>query len=372
MATPLVILSIGGTPLDLGMAYSLAFLPVLLLAPVGGAIADRIPKRAALMVLQSISAGQASIYAFAVATQNIEIWHVFILSAIIGLVNAVEMPSRNAFIAELLPDTDMRNGVALMMVAFNGSRIIGPGIAGIIAAAVGFEANFLCSAAAALSTLGLLGRMDAHRSRQAPGPPTVSIGASLVEGLGYARNDSTIRTALAILATFGVFGLSFQTIAPVYALEVVGLDTSGYGMLLAVMGLGAFGAAVQMTLVTPRLVRPLMLVAPIVFGVLLIALSMTEVPARAFAIILPLGFFSLLVNSSVSLTIQGWVPHELRGRMMGLYISVMDGGSAIGALLIGATANWLGVEVAMIVGGGATSAAASVFLLSQVFSRSRR
>lgn len=350
VATPLIVLALGGSAFDVSLAFALQFTPILLIAPIGGVLADRIPKRKGLLILQCVSVAQASTYLLVVATDSAVIPIVLVLSLVNGLVGALDMPMRTSFIAELLPDEDLPNGVALMMVAFNGSRIIGPAVAGVVVATLGFEATFIWSAVLGVVTLGLLASMDGQRSRPAPQPTGASVLRSLLAGLRYAATTRSVRTAIAIIAAHAVFGLSFLGIAPVYAIGVLGMDGAGYGLLIATMGVGAVAAAIPMTLVTLPIARRLMLMAPLVFSGLQLALGLNTMPAIAFLLIAPLGFFSLLVSSSVSVTIQSLVSHDLRGRVMGLYIAVMQGGSALGALFMGGLAETFGVPFAMTTG----------------------
>jgi predicted MFS family arabinose efflux permease len=202
--------------------------------------------------------------------------------------------------------------------------------------------------------LVLLTFMDEERSRAALPPTATSVRESLLAGLRYVAATPRVYVPLGVLGTLGVFGISFQTIAPVYALETLGLDERGYGLLVAAMGIGALLAAIPMTLVTLGLARRILYTAPIAFGVILGALALNTWPPLAFVLVAPLGFCFLLTNSSVNVTIQGTVPHEVRGRTMGIYMSVMHGGSAIGALVMGTLAEAFDVQVAMVVGAVAT------------------
>lgn len=326
VATPLLLLSIGGSALDLGVAYALQFGPILVLAPVGGALADRVDKRRWLMMLQAISALQALLFVLVILSGSVEIWQIFGLSVVLGLVNAAEMPTRISFVGELVADEDIPNAVALMMLAMNASRVIGPAIAGLLAALFGFAANLVWSLVAALLTVALVAFIDGSRTKE-PAPATgESVGEMIRAATRYIAATPTVSVGLAVLGAFGVFGISFQTILPIHAVEVLGLDRAGYGFLVASMGAGALLAAVPMTLITMRNAMRLMFLTPLAFAGLLAILASTEVPPLAFLVIVPLGFFFVLINSSINVTVQGTVPHEYRGRTMGIYVSIMHGG----------------------------------------------
>jgi len=355
VATPLLVISLGGSAFELGVVYALQFGPILLFAPLGGALADRIEKRRWVMILQAISAIQAFAFVIAIATDTVTMAHIFVLATVLGLVNAAEMPARVSFVAEVVPDEDLPNAVALMMVAMNASRIIGPAAAGLLAAAFGFSSNFLWSAVAAVVTIVTFAAVDNQRTRAAPKPTGESVRDSLLAGITYIRNTSSVSIPMLLLAMFGVFGISFQTILPIYAIDVLGVDKSTYGFLLAAMGLGALAAALPMTLVSVPRARQIMLLAPLAFALFLAVLAVTRSVPLAFLVITPLGFFFVLINSSVNVTVQGTIPHEYRGRTMGIYVSIMHGGGAVGALVMGSLAEIVGVTTAMLVGAAATA-----------------
>lgn len=350
VATPLLLLSIGGTGIDLGVAYALQFGPILFLAPIGGALADRVDKRRWLMVLQTVSAAQALLFVLVLNAGGVAVWHVFALSVVLGLVNAAEMPTRVSFVGELVAKEDIPNAVALMMLAMNASRIIGPAIAGLLAASFGFGANFTWSLVAAVLTVVLVALIDALRTTELPPPADESVGDAIRAAARYIRGAPAVSAGLSLLGMFGVFGISFQTILPLHAIQVLGLDRAGYGFLLAVMGIGALAAALPMTLVTMRLAERLMFMAPLAFALLLAVLALFGDPIAAFVVIAPLGFFFVLINSTINVTVQGTVPHEFRGRTMGIYVSIMHGGGALGALIMGALATTIGPGRAMLIG----------------------
>ena len=366
VATPLLAISLGGSPLDLGIVYALQFGPILLLAPLGGAIADRIEKRRLVMLLQLISAAQALGFVIVISTGIVAMIHIFALSIVLGLVNAAEMPTRVSFVAELVPDEDLPNAVALMMLAMNGSRIIGPAIAGLLAAVFGFSSNFAWSFVAALSCIVVVGQIDGARTRRSPKPNSESVRAALAAGFRFIAATPSVNVPLSLLAMFGIFGISFQTVLPVYALDILKLDRSGYGFLLAAMGLGALAAAVPLTLVSLSFARRIMFFAPVAFAAFLAALALTGDPRLAFLVIGPLGFFFVLINSSINVTVQSTIPHQFRGRTMGIYVSIMHGGGAVGGLVMGALAELLGVTTAMFVGAGATVVITILLRLRQV------
>lgn len=365
VATPLLLLSLGAGAVELGIAYALQFGPLLVLAPFGGALADRLDKRRWLMTLQTVTALQAATFVIVISTGIVEVWQVYVLAALFGLLNASEMPTRVSFVAELVPDEDLPNAVALMLVAMNASRVIGPALAGILAVAFGYGANFTWSLVAALLAVLLVGLISSKRTRLAPPQRVESIFTSVANAVRNVRTDSVIMTGLGLLAAFGIFGVSFQTIAPVYAIDTLGLDEAGYGFFVAAMGVGALLAALPLTLMGTRQASRLMFVAPIAFGILLAVMALTREPMVAYLTIIPLGFFFVLINSSINVTVQGTIDHEFRGRTMGIYVSVMHGGGAIGAVIMGVLAAWLGAPAAMLIGAAGIMIATGILRLSR-------
>ena len=361
VATPLVVLSIGGSALDLGIVFALQFVPILFIAPIAGVLADRWPKRRALILIQLGTAVQAALFTLMLATNSVDILWIYTLALILGVLSAFEMPMRSSFVGELVPDHVIPNAAALLSVAFHASRFVGPAIAGLVAALLGYQANFAWSAVVAVITLLLLWMMDSATMRPRPAGSRASVPTELRAGIGYVRTNVAVSSALGILAGFGVFGLSFQTVAPIFTLDVLQLDEGQYGLFVAAMGAGALAASLRMTVVSVSAAHRFLRVAPVGFGVALSALAATQAPAIAFLLVTVLGAFSLFVNSSVMISIQGTVPHEVRGRVMGLYVAVMHGGSAVGALLAGSIAELAGVPAAMVIGGVMTAVCGLVF-----------
>ena len=365
VATPLLLISLGAGALELGIAYALQFGPLLLLAPFGGVLADRMDKRRWLMTLQAITAVQAATFVLVIANGAVEVWHVFALAAVFGLLNASEMPTRVSLVAELVPEKDLSNAVGLMLVAMNASRVIGPALAGLLAAAFGYAANFTWSLVSAVTAVMLVGLIRRDLAHAAPVRREESMVASVLGAARHLASNPTLVTGLGVLAVFGLFGVSFQTIAPVYALDTLGVDEAGYGFFVAAMGIGALAAALPMTLIGTAQATRLMFVAPVAFGILLAVLAATRSPLVAYVAVIPLGFFFVLINSTINVTVQGTIDHEFRGRTMGIYVSIMHGGGAIGAVIMGTLASILDAPTAMLVGAAGIIGFTMLFRLTR-------
>ena len=352
VALPWLVLQLGGSPLQLGLVMAFMFGPSLFLAPLGGVLADRVDKRRALLVVNVVAMMQATTLFVLAATGAVEIWHVYLLALVAGFVNAVEMPVRQSFVAELVPREDLVNAIALSSTSFNLSRVIGPAIAGVTIAAFGVASNFGVNALSYLSVIVglLLIRTDAlHR---VPRPAVLpSVRASLAEGLRYARATPTVLWPLVLLGGVAALAMNFQTLLPIFSRDALGFDSGGYGALFAAMGAGSLAGSLMLAFATSQ--RPLVKLivgGGAAFLVMLFALGFVQTPSMAFALVIGIGFASMLMVNTINVTIQNSIPDALRGRVMSLYVTVFAGSAPIGGLLAGAMAQAWGAPVAFSVG----------------------
>src|SRR5919106_3312083 len=247
VSQPWLVLLLGGTPLQLGLVLALQYAPAMILAPLGGVLADRVDKRRALLVTQSTAMVQAIVLFALTFAGVVEIWHVLVLALVLGLVNAVDMPIRQSFAAELVPREDLMNAIALNSASFNLARVIGPAIAGVTLAAWGPSFNFGFNAVSYLAVLVSLAVMDVHRlNRMEPPDERTPVLASLVEGLRFARRTPLVLWPLVLLGGISLFGMNFQTLLPLFARNTLSLDADGYGALFAAMGLGSLGGSLSL------------------------------------------------------------------------------------------------------------------------------
>jgi MFS family permease len=352
VALPWLVLQLGGSPLQLGLVMAFMFGPSLFLAPLGGVLADRVDKRRTLIVVNLVAMTQATTLFVLALTGVVEIWHVYLLALVAGFVNAVEMPVRQAFVAELVPRRDLVNAIALSSTSFNLSRVVGPAIAGVTIAAFGVASNFGINAISYLSVIVglLLIRTDAlHRVPRPAVQP--SIRASLAEGLRYARATPTVLWPLVLLGGVAALAMNFQTLLPLFSRNTLGLDSGGYGALFATMGAGSLAGSLMLAFATSQ--RPmlrLIIGGGAAFLAMLFLLGFVRVPAPAFALVAGIGFASMLMVNTINVTIQNSIPDALRGRVMSLYVTVFAGSAPIGGLLAGAMAQAWGASVAFSVG----------------------
>jgi MFS family permease len=340
VSQPWLVLLLGGSPLQLGTVLALQFAPAMVLAPLGGVLADRIDKRKVLMVAQVGAMGQAVVLFVLTVTNVVEIWHVMVLATVLGFVNAIEMPVRQSFAAELVPRKDLTNAIALNSASFNLARVVGPAVAGLALAFYGPAFNFGVNAVSYLAVLLGLSRMNPDALHRAERPPRFeSVRSSLVEGLRYARHTPTVLWPLVLLGGMATFAMNFQTLLPLFARNTLGLGADGYGALFATMGAGSLIGSLSLAFASSR--RPLlamMIGGGIGFIVFELALGITRSPVFAYPLILLIGLSSMVMVNTINVTVQNSVPNELRGRVMSLYVTVFAGSAPIGGFLAGSVA----------------------------------
>jgi MFS family permease len=360
VSQPWLVLELGGSPLQLGTVLALQFAPAMVLAPLGGVLADRVDKRNALRVTQSIAMVQATVLCALTLTGVVEIWHIYILAAVLGMTSAVDMPIRQSFAAELVPREELVNAIALNSTSFNLARVIGPAIAGLTLAVFGTAFNFGLNAVSYLAVLVALTMMDPRHLYRSERPAVFpSVRTSLAEGIRYAVRTPAVLWPLLLLGGMATFAMNFQTLLPLFARNDLGLQANGYGALYASMGAGSLIGSLMLAFARGK--RPLIrmiLGGGAVFLAFEILLGLTRSPLVAFPIVVVIGFASMLMVNTINVTVQHGVPNELRGRVMSLYVTVFAGTAPIGGIFAGLVAQLFGAPAGFLLG----AAFSSIFL----------
>lgn len=271
-------------------------------------------------------------------------------SLLYGVLNAAEIPIRQAFIAEVVPMSDLPNGIVLAQAALTSTRIVGPALAGVVTATLGLVPLFLLIAAAGCITAISMFTVRRYARDPEPIEALVSIRRALADGLGYGWATSSIRDPLWLLGVTSICGLSFQTILPVYATDRLGLDASQFGLMLALMGVGAILSAGPMAFIRPEHARRVMLVSAAIVSVSVSALAITQVVPIAFGLAMVAGSAGSVTLGSVSVAIQEAVPGPLRSRILGLQAALFQGGLGLGGVVMGFATERVGVDLTMFVG----------------------
>lgn len=349
---PWLVLQLGASPLELGIVLALQFAPSLLLSPLGGVLADRIDKRRALIGTQAAAMVHAAILFVLTFTGAVEIWHVVVLSAAIGFVNAADMPIRQAFAAELVPKDDLTNAIALNATSFNLARFIGPAIAGVAIATIGIPINFGVNALTYLAVLAGLIAIDPSQLRRPRRPAQQpAVLASLAEGVRFAWRTPIVLWSLIVLGGVATFGFNFQTLLPVLSRDVLRLGADGYGALFAAMGIGSLSGSLFLAFAGKRPRLRFILGGGAAFVLAEILLGLAPSVLLAFPLITLAGFFSMLMINSINATVQASVGHEMRGRVMALYVTVFAGTVPLGNVFAGVVAERWGSPAGFVLGG---------------------
>ncbi len=351
--------------LAVGITTGLQFVPVLVLAPVAGTVADRLQRRRVLIGTQTALGVLAGVLGLLVVFHLAQLWHVYVLALLLGVVGSVDAPARQAFVSELVPAEDLPNAVGLNSASFHAGRLIGPGLAGLLIHWLGTGPVFLINAATFGAVLLSLTRMRVDRLIVSP---RVSRSAGTTRaGLAYVRHRPDIVLILVIVGMVGTFGLNFQLTTALMARLVFHAGSGGYGLLGSVMAVGSLAGALlaaRREHPTPRLV----VAATAAFGVTTaVAALMPTYPLFALALI-PVGLSSLTLMTAANATVQLSTAPQLRGRVMALYLAVFMGGTPLGAPLIGWVGERFGARWTILIGSFAallTAAGAALWMAHQ-------
>jgi len=350
-------LELSDDALLVGLVAAAGSLPVLLLSLPAGVLADRVSKLRLVTVAQALMLVQATALWWLVASGRVTIGWLVALASLNGVLQAVDVPARQALVVELVGRDDLLDAIALNSTGFNLARIVGPSIAAVVIAQAGLAWCFGLNALSYLAVLaGLLRvRLPAVEVRSA------ALGAldGLREGLRYVRSTPTVATLLRLTAVYSVFGLPYLTLMPVFARDVLGLGASGYGTLLSCVGVGAIAGALFLAAVGRRVRRGRLLAfAATAFAALLIVLSFVRTSELAAIVLLFCGLTMILTNAITNGLLQTTSPDEYRGRVMSVHALLFIGMSPAGAIIGGAVARWLGVDAAIGIGGAVVLGAA--------------
>jgi len=338
-----------GSSLLLGTVAFAGQIPVFLLAPIGGIIADRYDRRSILVITQSLMMVLTFILAGLTLTHVVQVWHVILLGALMGVVNAFDIPARQAFIVDMVSREDLVNAIALNSSMFNGARVIGPALAGIAVAEVGEGWCFFANGISFLAVIAGLLMMTALRPRLAlQGSPVQNI----IEGFRFVAGTGPVRALMLLLGLISFTGMPYAVLMPVFADQILHGGARALGLLMGASGLGALCAAIL--LATRKSVSGLgrwVAIACNSFGVALILFSFSRNFWLSVALLVPVGFSIMLEMSSSNTLIQSMVPDHLRGRVMAVYSMMFMGMAPLGALLAGSMAHAIGAPMTVAVGG---------------------
>jgi MFS family permease len=327
-----LVLTLTGSSTDLGLVVALQTLPVLLLGPYGGVIADRVDKRRLMVLLQGAMGVQAAILAALTLSGSVRLWQIGVLALGLGLNNAFENPARQSFMLEMVGPESLRNAVSLNSVLVNVARTIGPAVAGIMIATVGEGWCFAFNAASFIAVIASLVSLD--KSAIHPSPPSGHEPGQLREGLSYVRNRPELLAPLLMMAAVGALAYEFQVSLPVMASRGLGVGATGYGFMTASMGLGAVAGGLFVA-AKGRTGLPMLVASSGAFGLVLALAAFApnlglEMVALALA-----GAASIAFMSCGNSTLQLAAAPSMRGRVMALWFVAFQGSTPIGGPIVG-------------------------------------
>ena len=347
----------------LGLLGAVQFLPVLVLGLFGGIVADVWPKRRTVIGTQTAAALLALVLGGLVYFHVVAVWHVFVLGFLLGLVNTVDMPVRQSFVVEMVGGDDIANAVALNSAVFNGARIVGPAIGGLLIAIVGtalcFVLNGLSYGAVVIGLLAMRENELMPAARLAMPRSLVEVRSNLAEGLRYVFHTPVVLLAIAVIGSVSTFGMNFNVVLPVLAAGVLNAGPTGFGILYAAMGAGALVAALSVAMLhKPRL--RVLIGGGLVLGVSEMVLAATDSYPVALVAVFFAGLGAIATAISANSLVQVTVPGRLRGRVMSVYTTVFTGSTPIGNGLTGGVGGLWGTPAALVMNGAITFGAEAV------------
>jgi MFS family permease len=354
-----LVYTLSGSGTELGLVVALQMVPVLILAPYAGLIADRVNKRKLIIAVQAVMGVLALILGLLSVTGIVQLWEVFALAAALGIATAFDNPARQAFVMELVGPDHLRNAVTLNSVLVNAARAVGPAVAGILIATVGVSVCFLVNAGSYMAVIISLMLLD--RTALRPSIPAPRSGGQLREGLRYVASTPALAVPLAMMAVIGALAYEFQVVLPIVARETFGGGAEDYGFLTAAMGAGAvIGGLVVAG--SGRTGTRAVISASLGLGVaILLAAAAPTLPLELAAMTI-VGAASVTFLSVGNSTLQLAARPDMRGRVMSLWAVAFLGTTPIGGPIAGYVAENAGGRAGLLLGGvscivaGATAA----------------
>jgi MFS family permease len=357
----------GDSATAVGFTVAMQFTPVLLLTLVGGALADRYDKRKLLLVANGAFASFAIMLALLVVTGAVQLWHVLVTAAGVGIANAIENPARQSFVSELVGATLLPNALSLNAAVFNSARIIGPAVAGASIALVGLGPTFLIATVGVVAPLVCLARMRPGELVRAPLPPRGQREkARIVDGLRYVRGRHDLVLPIALVMVVGAVGFNFQVTLPVLSKVAYETGAAAFGLLATALAAGSLAGALAGTWRRSRPSAYLVLGAAVGFGVCATLVGFASPYWLVLALLVPTGFFAILFAQAANQRVQLGCDAAFRGRVMSLYILVFLGTTPLGAMAVGWWSERFGAASAIWLGGLASLLTAAVGLIWQL------
>jgi MFS family permease len=350
VAMPWLALTLTHDAFHVGLVIATQFAPMLVAGQFGGLLADRFPKRRILVCSQLAFIVPAAVMYYLTSQHLAQYWMVLLAALAVGSINVIDVPSRQAFVIEMVGRQDLLNAIALNSTIFNGAAVIGPSVAGLIIGLFGVPLCFLVNAIsfiASVAALLLMTNLPAFARATHQGSMLARIG----EGLDYARRDPVVGTLLLNVAVFSLFAMNRFTLLPIFADQVLHTGATGFGFLTASQGVGALVGALSLAVLQRRLASGnVQFLIGVAWSVFLILFSLSRSYPLSLVLLMLAGFCQISFVATTNTRIQAATPDHLRGRVMALYAQALMGVGPVGSFQAGALAHFFGAPVAMAFG----------------------
>ncbi len=355
-----LVLQLTGSGTYVGLVVGLQFLPALLLSMQGGKLADRFNKRRTLIICNISGGLSAAILGTLVVTGQVKLWHVFFFAFTLGTASAIDAPVRQSFTAEIVGKADLPNAVSLNSANFNLARLIGPGLSGLLIAAFGTGPSFLLNA---VSYLFIITALLFLRERDMFIENKPNLNAKISEAFRYVKARPDIYAVMITVFFTATFGLNFMLFNTLMTTKVFGKGAAAYGALGSILAIGSLTGALISARLEKKRHPSYVMRGSALFGVIVVIESFAPT-FTVYACLLPIGgCIALLTLVSANSMVQVRTDPAIRGRVMGIYLTIFMGGTPLGSPLIGWLSTTIGVRQTMFICGSITFAAATLVYL---------
>jgi len=345
-----LVLQMTNSPFLLGLVSMIGTLPVLFVAPIGGALADKLNKRTVVISTQITAMLLAFALATLILTKHVQYWHIVVLASILGVTMAIDAPTRQSFIVEMVGKKDLLNAIALNSSIFNLARILGPALAGLIISAIGIVLCFYVNGISYLAVIAGLFMMKGNFSPVKK--KNTHVIRDIRDGFGYARHDRNIMSLITLVALSSIFIMPYAMLMPVFARDILNVGAKGLGILLASAGVGALVGALTLALFSDyRKKGRFVMAGTTTFVTAAVLFSFSNNYHLSLLLLLFIGWGMVMQNASINSLLQTIAPDHLRGRIMSLYVLFFMGMMPFGSFQAGFIADHLGAQMALRIGG---------------------
>ncbi|CCO07520.1 MFS transporter [Desulforamulus hydrothermalis] len=355
-----VVLELTDSPFLLGLVTFVQFVPNLVFSLAAGVFADRFPRRKLVIGTQTGFMLTALLLTVLSGLGALRYWHILLISSLMGILHALDIPTRQAFLVEMVGREDLSNAIALNSSMFNAARVLGPACGGLVLAKYGATACFFINA---VSYLFVIGGLLAMSIKQRIHPSSAkNMLSQIKDGIFYIKNTPNVRIPMTLLASVSISAMNFGVLVPVFARTVLGQGPDGFGMLVSSLGVGSLAGALILVVLGSNYNQFKFLWAGAAgLSLCQIMLGQVQFFWPAALLLAGAGWSMVSLSASVNSIIQMQVPDDLRGRVMSVYSLSFIGLSSIGGMLAGAVARWFGAATAFT-GGGLLALLATIWL----------